>query len=190
MAKRVVLVHGWDGDPTDSWKPWLQAQLEQKGWKWSAPQLPGGEHPQLEEWLGVLKDAIPDPDKHTYFVGHSLGCAAILRYLETLPADTRIGGMVFVAGFCSTLDDAPELDSFTNAPFAFGEIQQRVIKSIVIGGRKDPAVPFGKVLELQAELGAELVIDDGKGHFADDDGITELPSVLKALEKCYQQRSG
>ena len=189
MVKRVVLVHGWDGNPTDSWKPWLKEQLEKKGWKWSAPQFPGGEHPKLAEWLEVLRATIPDPDKHTYFVGHSLGCAAILRYLETLPSDVKIGGVVLVAGFVSSTGES-ELAEFTTEPFAFGELRQRIIKSIVIGGRDDPAVPFGKVLELQAELGAELMIDDGKGHFAEDDGITELPSVLKALEKCYQQRGG
>ncbi|MBM3230492.1 serine hydrolase family protein [Candidatus Pacearchaeota archaeon] len=186
--KRVVLVHGWDGVPDDAWKPWLKEQLEKKGWKWIAPQFPGGEHPTIDEWMTVLKETIPDPDKHTYFVGHSLGCPAILRYLATLPSDARIGGIVLVAGFCSSLSDAPEINSFTAQPFPFGEIKQRVMKTIVIGGRKDPAIPFGKVLELQAELGGELMLDDGKGHFGADDRITELPSVLKALEKCYQQR--
>lgn len=188
MAKRVVSVHGWDGVPDDAWKPWLEAQLEKKGWKWLAPSFPGGKHPKLEEWLAVLKEVMPDPDKHTYFVGHSLGCAAILRYVEGLSDDVKVGGLVLVAGFCSSLDDTPAIASFTTEPFDFGSIRQKVKKTIVIGGRKDSAVPFGKVLELQAELGAELMIDDGKGHFAAVDGITELPSVLKALEKCYQQR--
>jgi predicted alpha/beta hydrolase family esterase len=188
MVKRVVLVHGWDGVPDDAWKPWLKEQLAQKGWTWIAPQLPGGEHPTVGEWLTVLQKVMPAPDKHTFFVGHSLGCPAILRYLETLPADVKLGGVVLVAGFCSSLTDAPELDAFTATPFDFGKIKTMAKKSIVIGSRDDTVIPFGKVLELQAALGAELIIDDGKGHFSQNDGITELSSVLKALEKCYQQR--
>lgn len=186
MVKRVVLVHGWDGGPDDAWKMWLRTQLEKKGWKVIAPQLPGGEEPKLEEWLAVLKQAIPDPDKHTYFVGHSLGCVAILQYLATLPLTTRIGGVVLVAGFLSSIGE-PALEEFTAQPLALGELRGRIIKSLVIGSRDDSVVSFGKVLELQAGLGAELVIDEGKGHFSDS---AELPSVLKALEKCYQQRSG
>lgn len=188
MAKRVIFVHGWEGKPDDAWKPWLQAQLHKKGWQWIAPQFPGGEHPNVDAWISVLKEVIPDPDKHTYFVGHSVGCAVILRYLEHLPKDVRIGGIVLVAGFASDIG-VSEIAEFTHAPFAFGEIAQRVKKIIVIGGRDDLVVPFGKVLELQAALRAELLIDDGKGHFSESDGVRELPSVLKALENCYQQRT-
>lgn len=184
MVKRVVFVHGWDGQPYESWIPWLQTHIEKKGWLFYAPSFPGGEHPKLGEWTEVLKATLPLPDKHTYFVGHSLGCPAILRYLATLPGNTQVGGIVLVGGFCSDIGISP-LMPFLTEPFDFEKIQMIVKKCIVIGSRDDAIVPFGKVLELQAELGAELMIDDGKGHF---DDVTELPSVLKALEKCYQQR--
>jgi uncharacterized protein len=188
MVKRVLFAHGWDGVPDDAWKPWLKGELEKKGWEWVAPQLPGGEYPVCVEWVMALQHALPVPDKHTFLVGHSLGCAALLRYVESLPSDTHIGGVVLIAGFCSPLADAPEINSFTTVPFAWETIMQRVKKIIVIGSRDDDVVPLGKILELQAVLRAELMIDEGKGHFSADDDITELPSVLKALEKCYQQR--
>ena len=51
------------------------------------------EHPFLDEWLGYMHKHIHNPDRKTFLVGHSLGCIAILRYLESLN-EQRIGGAV------------------------------------------------------------------------------------------------
>lgn len=31
--KRVFIVHGWGGRPDESWFPWIQRELESKGFK-------------------------------------------------------------------------------------------------------------------------------------------------------------
>lgn len=48
------------------------------------------------------------PDEQTYFVGHSLGCQAIARYLESLSESIKVGGVVFVAGFFKRLSGLGE----------------------------------------------------------------------------------
>ncbi len=63
------------------------------------PQLPGTDSPHIGSWIPALAEAVGLVDQDTYFVGHSMGCQAVVRYLETLPEDTEIGGVVFVAGF-------------------------------------------------------------------------------------------
>jgi len=30
MANRIFIIHGWDGNPHDSWKPWLKKEPEMK----------------------------------------------------------------------------------------------------------------------------------------------------------------
>jgi len=188
MKPRVVLVHGWDGNPYDSWKPWLKNELERRSIQWIAPQFSGGESPELSKWIRTIKKEINEVNSKTYFIGHSLGCIAILRYLEQLPKNKKVGGCVFVAGFCSNLE--PELDNFTSPFINIPNILKHTSRFVVIGSHDDDAVPFSKILELQKTFNARLVIDEGKGHFSEGDGIKELPSVLHALLEIIGEKNG
>jgi predicted alpha/beta hydrolase family esterase len=95
--KRVVLVHGWEGRSDLGWFKWLREELEKRGFEVIAPDMPEADDPKIELWVPHLSKVIPDPDKDTYFIGHSMGCQAVLRYLQDI--DTEVGGVVLVAGF-------------------------------------------------------------------------------------------
>jgi len=180
--KRVVLVHGWDGSPDDAWKPWLKGKLSEKGIKFIAPQMPGGENPNLSEWLEVISNNIGKPDENTYFIGHSLGCVAITHYLNTLAESSKIGGCVLIAGFYEDLNE-PSISNFTDIKFDFNKVRKISKKFIFIASEDDDAVPFNKAINFQKKLEAKLIIDNGKGHFSEGDNIKELPSALEALEE-------
>lgn len=94
--KRVFIVHCWDGKPNTRWYPWLKKELEKKGFEAYVPAMPNTQHPRMNAWVNHLKKVVGTPDKNCYFVGHSVGCIAILRYLET--TNTKVGGVVMVAG--------------------------------------------------------------------------------------------
>lgn len=100
--KRVYIIHGWDGYPEEGWFPWLKSELDKKDYKVFVPQLPDPGNPRIHNWVPALAKLVENPDKETYFVGHSMGCQAIARYLETLSKNTKVGGAVFVAGFFKT----------------------------------------------------------------------------------------
>lgn len=99
MKRRVFLIHGWEGGPDNHWFPWLHMELVARGWEVNAPQMPHAGKPRVLEWTGFLKEYVGRPDKDTYFVGHSLGCITIARYLAGLSSKVKVGGCVFVAGF-------------------------------------------------------------------------------------------
>lgn len=178
--RTVVLVHGWHGNGNNHWFPWLRNELEKRKWKVIALDLPGEEKPELNEWLAVFNKEIK-PDRQMVFVGHSLGCIAILRYLEQLKESVKIQGCIFVAGF--THDLAPELRSFIKPELNLGKVFEHCDNFKIIGSRDDKIVHFEEVLKLQSLLHGELIIDDKKGHFTTSDGVLELPSVLKAMDK-------
>ena len=46
--------------------------------------MPHAELPKVAEWVMALKNAVGKLDKNTFFVGHSLGCVAVLRYIAVL----------------------------------------------------------------------------------------------------------
>lgn len=99
MHKRVFIIHGWDGYPEEGWFPWLKKELEAKSFTVFVPQLPKPDEPRIDNWVPELRKVVGNPDEQTYFVGHSMGCQTIARYLETLPEGVKVGGAVFVAGF-------------------------------------------------------------------------------------------
>ena len=98
MVRRVFIVHGWQGTPSVNWFPWLKFKLEGRGIRVMVPQLPDTGRPRMTPWVNELAKTVVVPDKDCYFIGHSLGCITILRYLESLK-DQTIGGVVLVAGF-------------------------------------------------------------------------------------------
>ena len=99
MTKRVFIIYGWEGNPENCWFPWLKKELENKGFSVIVPSMPHPDAPEIKSWVGHLNSVAGEADENTYFVGHSIGCQTILRYIEQLPQEVKIGGIVCVAGF-------------------------------------------------------------------------------------------
>ncbi|KAF1006166.1 MAG: putative hydrolase YdeN [Luteibacter sp.] len=114
--KRVVIVHGYMASPTDHWFPTLTQSLEVEGARVDVVSLPESNAPRAQAWAATLQDVVPHVDENTFIIGHSLGCVTTLRHLQSLPAGSRIGGLVLVSGFDCTLDNIPELAEFTPTP--------------------------------------------------------------------------
>jgi len=184
--KRVFLIHGWEGDPENCWFPWLKRNLEEKGFEVHSPAMPNSDEPKIEPWVSKLSEIVGTSDKDTYLIGHSIGCQAIMRYIQTLPEETKIGGSIFVAGFFNlpNLEDQEEKD--IAKPWLENPIDTEKIKSIssniiAIFSDNDPDVPLSDSKIFKERLDAKIIIEKGKGHFSDDAGVTELPVVLDEL---------
>ena len=95
--KKVYLVHRWDGNSESDWYVWLKRELEKKRFEVNILDMPDTENPKIEIWVRYLESKVKDIDEKTYFVGHSVGCQTIMRFLEKLHKHKKIGGCVFVA---------------------------------------------------------------------------------------------
>jgi hypothetical protein len=175
MPKRVFVIHGWEGRPDDGWKPWLKKELESNGFSVSVPAMPDTKHPKMGAWVGHLAKTVGVPDKDCYFVGHSLGCITILRYLETLGTGQKVGGVVLVAGFSSNLGYG-ELESFFTKPVEWKNF-------VAIHSDNDPYVSLHYADFFKENLKATVSVEHGMKHFSGGDGITQLPVVLDRLLK-------
>lgn len=186
--KRAILIHGWGGRPEHGWFPWLTRELEKEGFAVSAPLMPDTDEPTIERWVPAVRDAVGSPDADTYLVGHSMGCEAIARYLESLPEDVEVGGVVFVAGFFKSLTlDASEnhaiWEAWRTAPIDLAKVRARAPKSIAIFSDNDPYVPLENVDDFRDSLGSQIIVEHDKLHFSGDQGCTELPLALESLRK-------
>ncbi len=184
--KRVVIVHCWDGYPEYCWYPDTKKQLEEKGFIVTVPEMPDTHLPKLSSWLPKLSEVAGNPDGNLYLVGHSLGCITILRYLESLKQDEKIGGVILVAGFTDDLRDVDtiedELQNFFQTPILWDKIKTKARNFVAIHSDDDPNVSLKYADVFKEKLGAKLIIKNKMGHFSgelgDPKSITSLPDVV------------
>lgn len=182
--KRIIIVHGWSGAPTDCWIPWLKNGLEQKGLEVIIPTMPNTDTPELKAWVQHLKETVGEVDGNTYFVGHSIGCQAIMHFIEG--QDKQAGGAVFVAPFfrllhLATIEEKIIANPWFEAVLDYKKIKRNLPKLICIFSDDDPDVDIGNKELFEERLGAKTLVEHNKGHFSDDAGVKELPSALSEL---------
>lgn len=190
MIDRVFIIHGWKGSPDKGWLPWLKDELEKYGYKVYVPAMPDTDKPRIEEWIPYLVQVVGSPNQNTYFVGHSLGCQAIARFLESLGENVKLGGAVFVAGFFKRVtgfERDPELQDvdkdWLKIPIDFNKVKSHLLKSIAIFSNNDSWVPLDNQDDFKDKLGSEIIIKHNMGHFSGDEGATELPVALESILK-------
>jgi predicted alpha/beta hydrolase family esterase len=192
--KKAYIIHGWDGYPEEGWFPWLKKELETRGFEVVVPQMPDAANPRIKKWVPKLREVAGIPDENTYFIGHSMGCQTIARYLESLPENVKIGGVVFVAGFFTELtnleDDETVRDiakEWLTTPLDLQKVKNHFEKSAAIFSDTDKFVPLINIKAFEEVFGAEIHIEHAKGHFSGpSDNCFELPVALEALLKIAQ----
>ncbi|HOX11185.1 MAG TPA: alpha/beta fold hydrolase [Candidatus Moranbacteria bacterium] len=180
MKKRVFIIHGWGGGPECACLPWLKNKLEENGFEVFAPKMPNTDEPEISEWVNYLAELVDTPDKQTYFIGHSIGCQAIMRYLQTI--NQKVGGAIFIAGWFMLKNLEPEEITIA-APWVKNNINFEKLKKVsenyveIISDND----PFGGFEENKRiffeELGAKLIVLKNAGHIED----LELPIALEEL---------
>ena len=168
MAKRVFIIHRWEGTPKDDWYPWLKEELEHRGFEVIIPAMPNTENPTIEEWVPALEKAIGEVDKDTYLIGHSVGCQTIIRYLQE--TDAKVGGVLFVAGWLSlqgleTQEEKDVTEPWLTTPIDFDKIKRLSNKITAIFSLDDPFVPISDSVIFREKLGAKTITEKNKGHF-------------------------
>jgi hypothetical protein len=188
MKKRAFIIHGWSMSPDDGWYPWLGRELKRDDFEVIIPKMPDTDNPKIEAWTNYMREKVGQCNENTFFVGHSIGCQAIMRYLEKLPEKEKAGGVVFVAPWLilSNIEGQEERmtsSPWLNTPIDFEKVKSHAKKIICIFSDNDPYVPAENWEMFSKNLGAETITEKGQGHFTDDDGITELPAAAEELLK-------
>lgn len=184
--KRVFIIHGWDGAPDIGWFQWLKKELEAREFIVTVPQLPDPENPRIFNWIPTIAKVVGKADEQTYFVGHSLGCEAIARYLESLPKGVEVGGVVFVAGFFKHLTGIDENGQETLVHWLatspdLVKVASHLPKSVAIFSDNDPYVPLDNQDDFKNILHSEIIVEHSKSHYNEGAGFKELPIVLEKL---------
>lgn len=181
--KNAVIVHGWGGNSQGNWFPWLANELRKKSFEVTVPDFPDSYYPDLSTWLDFFKNTVK-VDNNTILIGHSLGVAFILRFLEQLE-DKKIKAAYLVAGFDKSLG-IEEIENFVNKPFDFEKIKTVCNSFTVINSDDDPYIPLHIGKELAENLDTKLIIENNGNHLQNPSGLFSYPELL---EKILDSRS-
>lgn len=180
--KRVIFVHRWSGGPLDDWRPWLKKELEQRGFEVLVPEMPDTDVPVIEKWVHHLAEVVGTPDSKTYFIGHSIGCQTILRYLETI--DNPIGGAIFVAGWFNleNLEDEESREvakPWIETSIDMERVRKVLPKSVLIISDDDPYGAFEENKQKFGEIMAQSIVLHDAGHITESKESAILNEFLE-----------
>ena len=189
--KKVFIIHGWSGSPDEPLHKWLASELEKNGFEVEAPRMPDPDYPKIETWVPKLKEVVGDmPNENIIFIGHSIGCQSILRYLAELKAPGLFGGFAFIAPWLKVSGLETEEEESTAKPWVETSFDRKKAsehmpkdKIVAIFSDNDPFVPKENWEIFENNFHAKTIVESNKGHFIEDDGVENLPSALEAVLK-------
>ena len=189
---KIYIVHCWDGTKDDGWYPWLDKQLSNENNIVYRFDMPNTTSPDIDEWVSFLDSKVESLDENTFFVGHSIGCQTIMRYLQTKNM-CKIGGILFVAPWLELLDFAiQDEESFKvakpwlNTKIDFEKVKQFTNNINCIFSDNDYFVSLDQKDKFEKLLDANTIVVSGKGHISQDDGVYELKEILEECKNMLQ----
>ena len=186
---KIYIVHCWDGTKDDGWYPWLDKELSDDNNIVYRFNMPNTQTPEIDKWVSFLDSKVDSLDGNTYFVGHSIGCQTIMRYLETKNV-CKIGGILFVAPWLDLLDYAIEDEEsyvvakpWLTTPIDFSKVKAFTNNIHCIFSDDDYFVSLKQEDDFKRLLDASTVVVSGKGHISGEDGAFELKEILEECQK-------
>jgi len=150
--------------------------------------MPSTEVPEIKEWVSKLNAICPIPNKDPIFIGHSIGCQAILRYLEQTSENVKVDQTILVAPWTKLKpiikdeDGAEEIAKpWVETPIEWGKIEAKVDKIYTIFSINDYYVYSEEANLFEEKLGAKTLTLQNRGHFTEEDGIISFPEIIDFL---------
>lgn len=146
------------------------------------PQMPNTDEPEMAAWVNYLSKLVGKPDEDTYFIGHSIGCQTIMRYIEK--TDSLVGGAVFAGGWFTLKDLEDEEVEEIAKPWLETPIDcekvRKNCKITAIFSDNDQFVPVDNSKLFEKNLKAKTIMLKKQGHFETQ---KQLPIVLEEFLK-------
>jgi predicted alpha/beta hydrolase family esterase len=185
--KNALILHSAGNNSKGNWFPWLQKELEQKGYDVWLPDLPNPDFPNAEVWKEFIfsrKDW--QFSKESLIIGHSSGATFILSLLEALPRTIQIEKAIFVAPFIELgpREDVHPYKKGLLKGFDWKKMQHSAKRFYFIASDNDPYFcGEDQSRILQDRLGGEVVLVPGEGHFNLDNGekYKQFPLLLQYI---------
>lgn len=181
---RIYLIHGWGGNSnSEAWFSWMRKECEQRNIELVIPNMPNTNKPKIEEWIDKLNEIV-DIENDNYLVGHSIGCQAIMGFLEQIKK--KVKGVIFIAGWFNLIEESYENDNerkiakpWIETPINYKKVKNNSGKIMCIFSDNDSYVPLSDAKIFKQKLGAEIIIKENEEHFNNTKEINEIFNFIK-----------
>lgn len=180
MAGNYVIIHGSFGSKDGNWFPWLKKQLEGRGVKVEAPQMPIGVGRQnFESWSKVLDGLTVN--ENTTIIAHSIAPVFVCKYL--IINKITVKKLIFVCGFNNYLGADADFDAVNEPMFIdnFDEIKKYCNDIVCYYSDNDPYVAFDTEKIFADKIANRQYIIKNGGHINSEAGYTQFEEILKEV---------
>ncbi|RYZ41464.1 MAG: hypothetical protein EOO71_11980 [Myxococcaceae bacterium] len=183
MNRSLIMVPRWAGSPDTDFYSWLSAKVRTPPALFDdvrALDMPTPSAPTPDGWVSTVASTVGSvPAPSTVFLGHSVGCQAVMRYLATLPPGHTVEGAVLVAGWFEIDKPWDTLRPWLDTPLDFERVRAALRRCVVLLSDSDPYTPDWRrnTRLFEERLGAEVRLIPGGRHFNNP----QEPAVLEAL---------
>ena len=183
--KNAFIIHGFNGDTTYTFGPWLKSELEKKGYNVIMPNFPIRSEATYKGWAQILDKFIHLFNDDTIVVCHSIGNPFIIRYISENHLNAKL--YISVAGFCK-LFTVPDREDLNNAfkDFQVNNSNIEYFKNHIpyrysLYSDNDHVIPSDILKDFITELNSNPVFISGVGHMGNRNNINSLPEILDIL---------
>jgi predicted alpha/beta hydrolase family esterase len=188
--KNCIIIHGCPSDAEKAmnpetrtydkhWIPWIKEELFKQDIKVYIPLMPEPWKPNYESWKKEFDKL--QINKDTILIGHSCGCAFLVRWLgET---KQKINKLILVAPW-----KIPDEDNIIKKAFYEYLIDETIksrVKEIIMFTADNEEEDGKESLEIfHNSLEGKIIDLKGRGHYTIGDmGTEEFPELLKEILK-------
>ena len=152
-----------------------------------AAEMPNPNLPTITAWTSRISELIgddPEVISRTVLVGHSVGCQAVLRYLEGLPKNVHVQGVLCVAGWFSVDEPWDAIRPWIDTPIDFDHVRAAANKTAVLLSDNDPFTSDWQANRKlwEQRLDADVSILPGARHIKDKQRDEILQAVLNLAQ--------
>ena len=184
MEKKLIFIHGYTASSQVDWYPNISKELDKLGIDYSIPDLPGGEHPHSNEWLGMIDREVKLATKPIVLIGHSLGTRAVLLYLDKF--EQKVDAVILIAAFNNDHKNNQKrigrnYSDFFKYALGLEKIKKLAYKFIVMHSQDDTAIDYQQGVDISRELDAKLLTYKNRDHFSAPENYTYILEVIKSV---------
>jgi uncharacterized protein len=178
---KFILIHGYKSGPKLNFWPWLIDELKKRGHEVVAPQLPDAENPDEQAWTEALLEEVKNVDDETIVIGHSLGGAMALRFLEAVEARSTPKACLLIS--TPWMIQSDKFRGFFMSELDFEVLMWKVSRFALLHSKDDDVIPFDHAQKYEKVLHAKLHETEEAGHFKGE----SYPVMLKVIDELVNE---